>query len=190
VWIQASATGIYGNPQAPNVSEDSPVGDGFAADLCQQWEHGSEPLQQLGIRRVVLRFGLVFGRSGGSLPMMMMPYRFGLGAVLGNGDQRVSWIHIEDLLRLMAIAIRDPALDGVINAVAPDCPSQQQFATAVAHQLQRPLLMSLPASLLRRLLGEMAGLFVDGPCIVPRRLMEGRFEYRFPTLRSALMDLS
>lgn len=190
VWIQASATGIYGNPQDPNVSEDSPAGDGFAAELCRQWEHRTEPLQQLGIRRVVLRFGLVFGRSGGSLPMMMLPYRFGLGAVLGGGDQRVSWIHIEDLLRLMALAIRDPAIDGVINTVAPDCPSQQQFADAVAQQLQRPLLLRLPATLLRRLLGEMAGLFVDGPTIIPRRLMESRFEYRFPTLRSALMDLS
>jgi hypothetical protein len=190
VWIQASATGIYGNPQDPNVNEDSPAGDGFAAELCRQWEHSAAPLQQLGIRRVVLRFGLVFGRSGGALPMMMMPYRFGLGAVIGTGEQRVSWIHIEDLLRLMALAIRDPAVTGVINAVAPDCPSQQQFAGAVAHQLQRPLLFRLPATLLQRLLGEMAGLFVNGPTIVPRRLIERRFEYRFPTLRSALMDLS
>lgn len=189
VWIQASATGFYGNPQTPDVSEDSPAGEGFAAELCQKWEQRSEALHHLGIRRVVLRFGLVFGRSGGSLPMMMMPYRLGLGAVLGSGDQRVSWIHIEDLLRLMAMAVRDPSMDGVFNAVAPDCPSQQQFANAIAHQLQRPLLLSLPASLLRRLLGEMAGLFVDGPGIVPRRLLESRFEYRFPTLRSALMDL-
>ena len=190
VWIQASATGIYGNPRTPDISEDSPVGDGFAAELCQQWERSTEALQQLGIRRVILRFGLVFGRSGGALPMMILPYRFGLGAVLGSGDQRVSWIHIEDLLRLMALAIRDPAVNGVINAVAPDCPSQRQFATAVAQQLQRPLLLSLPANLLRYLLGDMAGLFINGPGIVPQHLIERRFEYRFPTLRSALMDLS
>ena len=194
VWIQASATGIYGNPQDANinasVNEDSPSGNGFAATLCSQWEQSSEPLRQLGIRRVVLRFGLVFGRSGGALPMMLLPYRYGLGAVIGNGDQRISWIHIEDLLRLIALSIRDPAVSGAINAVAPDCPSQQQFAGAVARQLQRPLLMRLPSTLLRRLLGEMAGLFVDGPTIVPRRLLESRFEYRFPTLRSALMDLS
>jgi uncharacterized protein (TIGR01777 family) len=150
----------------------------------------SNDLHALAIRRVTLRMGLVFGRSGGALPLMLLPFRLGLGAVLGNGRQHVGWIHLEDLLRLMAHAIADECMDGTFNAVAPDSPTYAQFARAAGKTLQRPVWLQLPATILRAGLGEMASLFVDGPRVVPQRLLESGFEYRFPDLRAALMDLS
>jgi len=190
VWLQASAIGYYGTKATGTRTEEAPAGDGFAASLCQQWEDLSSELDALSIRRVTLRMGLVFGRSGGALPMMLLPFRLGLGAVLGNGRQHVGWIHLEDLLRLIAHAIADEFMRGTFNAVAPDSPTYAQFARAVGKALQRPVWLHLPAGLLRGGLGEMASLFVDGPHVMPRRLQESGFEYRFPDLRAALMDLS
>jgi uncharacterized protein (TIGR01777 family) len=190
VWVQASAIGYYGATSDTPVDETAPSGVGFAAELCQQWEHMTAELEALSIRCVILRFGLVFGRSGGSLPMMLLSFRMGVGGVIGDGKQFMSWIHIEDLLRLIAYTVKDKSISGVINAVAPDVPTYEQFAKATGRMLHRPVIMPIPASLLRTLLGEMASMFVDGPKIVSSRLDKMQFEYRFPQLRGALMDLT
>lgn len=190
VWIQASAIGYYGTDSRQIHDEASPSGDGFAADLCCQWEALARELDDLSIRRVTLRFGLVFGRSGGSLPMMLLSYKMGMGTVIGHGRQYMGWIHIEDLLRLIALSVRDESMQGDYNAVTPDSPTYHQFAQLAAHMLHRPVWFSIPEVLLRKLLGEMASMFVDGPRIMPCRLEQTKFEYRFPDLRSALMDLT
>lgn len=190
VWIQASAIGFYGSNSEVPIDESSPVGQGFAAELCQNWEDMTTELEKLSVRCVILRFGLVFGRSGGALPMMLLPFRIGMGAVLGDGKQHVSWIHLEDLLRLIALAIRDQSLHGKINAVAPDNPTYAEFAQMIGQLIFRPVLFRIPANILRRTLGEMASMFVDGPVITPQRLKQISFNYRFPSLRSALMDLT
>lgn len=190
VWIQASAIGFYGTHSDKPLDESDPAGQGFAAELCDRWETLTVELESLAIRRVILRFGMVFGRSGGALPMQLMSFRMGAGAILGDGQQRLSWIHIEDLLRLIALCISNPSIHGKINAVAPDSPSYEQFAKLAGSLLHRPVFLRIPAGLLRNLLGEMASLFVDGPEIQPTRLKNMNFEYRFPDLRSALMDLT
>lgn len=190
VWVQASAIGFYGTHSDHPLDENDPAGDGFAASLCQRWEELTTELESLGVRRVILRFGLVFGRSGGSLPMMLLSFRFGVGAILGNGQQHMSWIHIEDLLQLIAQVIADDSINGKINAVAPNNPTYEEFARLTGKQLHRPVWLRFPASVLRKALGEMASLFVDGPEILPARLQQMKFQYRFPTLRSALMDLA
>jgi uncharacterized protein (TIGR01777 family) len=189
-WIQASAIGYYGAHADEPVTEQSPKGHGFAAELCSRWEQLTDELNALGIRRVVLRFGLVFGRSGGSLPMMLIPFRFGFGAVVGSGKQHVAWIHLEDVLRLIAWSLREPAINGALNAVAPDCPDYRTFARMIGHMLHRPVLVRIPAAPLRMLLGEMASMLVDGPVITSSRLQDSNFAFSFPSLRSALMDLT
>jgi len=189
VWIQASAIGFYGNRGTIALDEAAPAGEGFAAELCHNWEDMTAQLALYSVRSVVLRFGLVFGRSGGALPGLLLGFRLGAGAVLGDGRQHLGWIHLEDLLRLIALTIRNDSLHGVFNAVAPDAPHYAEFARLAGQLLQRPVWLRIPAAPLRRLLGEMASLFVDGPRIVPRRLQEMAFEYRFPYLRDALMDL-
>lgn len=190
VWIQSSAVGYYGTDSQITVDESAQPGTGFAAELCQQWEQLTQTLQLMQIRRVVLRLGLVFGRSGGALPMILLPFRFAMGAIIGNGQQHMAWIHIEDLLRLMAKAIADNSMTGVFNAVAPDCPTYTHFARTAARCLQRPLFLRIPEKLLRRCLGEMASLFADGPLVVPGQLDKIKFEYRFASLHNALLDLS
>jgi uncharacterized protein (TIGR01777 family) len=187
VWLQASAVGYYGTEVA-DADELSARGCGFAALLCGRWEALAARVDALGVRRVTLRLGLVFGRTGGALGPLLPSYRVGFGAVLGSGTQRVAWIHLEDLLRLLARALRDPSLRGTINAVAPAAPMQREFARVAAELIGRPLWLRLPARPLRVLLGEMADLFVAGPRIRALRLPAG-FEFRYPLLRSALIDL-
>jgi len=189
VWVQASAIGYYGTKTDQAVTELNSPGDGFAAELCERWEQTTAELESLSVRRVILRFGLVFGRSGGSLPMMMLSFRFGMGAILGNGQQHVAWIHIEDLLQIIALSIANKTIHGKINVVAPDCITYNEFATMAGQLLHRPVWFHIPANLLRQMLGEMASLFVDGPIIKPDRLEKIHFKYRFPQLRGALMDL-
>ena len=190
VWVQASAIGYYGPYSDDPIDETRPVGNGFAASLCEKWECLTNELEALSIRRVVLRFGLVFGRSGGALPMLLLPYRIGVGAVIGDGKQYMSWIHIEDLLRLIALSIKDESIHGKMNAVAPDTPTYKEFSDATGSLLQRPVFLKIPAGVLRKLLGEMASMFVDGPKILPGRLEQLNFEYRFPEIRCAIMDLA
>lgn len=189
-WIQASAIGYYGTHSDAAVTEYSPKGEGFAADLCSDWEQMTEELATLGIRRVVLRFGLVFGRSGGSLPLMLIPFRFGLGSVIGPGSQHVAWIHLDDVLRLMAWSIRSESVHGIINAVAPECIDYRTFARTIGAVLRRPVLLRVPAAPLRMALGEMGSMLVDGPEITSQRLPETDFNFNFSTLRSALIDLA
>ena len=189
VWIQASATGFYGQ-SATNIDETvgANITD-FASELCHRWEARAQASTALGIRYVALRFGLVMGRGGGSFPPLLLGLKLGAGAVIGSGRQFVSWIHIEDALGIIAHAVRDAKLEGPINAVAPESVSYQEFmrvAGAIAH---RPVWLKIPEQPLRKLLGEMAIMLVEGPCVLPGKLRTRHHEFRFRTLRSALTDL-
>jgi uncharacterized protein (TIGR01777 family) len=190
VWIQASAIGYYGVRNASErLDENSPQGEGFMAELCTRWEAAAENIDSSGTRRVTLRFGLVFG-PGGALPSLLLPYRFGFGGRLGNGRQVMSWIHRDDLIKLIADAIQDDTFQGIYNAVSPEAVTQAQFAKQVGQVLVRPVWLHLPATLIRLLAGEMAQLFVDGQRVVPRRLLDSGFRFNYPTLTSALRDLA
>lgn len=188
VWVQASAIGFYGVRDPDEVlSEESSAGAGFMTELCVKWEQAAAQAGGLGIRQVVLRLGLVFG-PGGALAALLMPVRFGAGARLGSGRQVMSWVHRDDVLRLIARALDDVAMQGVYNAVAPETVSQQEFISTAGKVLNRPVFLWVPAAPLRLLGGEMASLFVDGQCVRPSRLIRDGFEFRHPTLVSALSD--
>ena len=142
------------------------------------------------MRYVALRFGLVMGRGGGSLPSLLLGLKLGAGAVIGSGRQFVSWIHLEDALGIIARAVRDNKLAGPVNAVAPESVSYAAFmreAGAVAH---RPVCLRVPEHWVRGLLGEMAIMLVEGPCVLPGKLRLLRHEFRYRTLREALVDLT
>ncbi|WP_432719442.1 TIGR01777 family oxidoreductase [Jeongeupia wiesaeckerbachi] len=187
VWVQASAIGFYGvRPGDELLSERSAAGSGFMSELCQRWE--ARAGQAGGVRQVVLRLGLVFGH-GGALPPLLLPYRLGVGGRVGSGAQVMSWIHLDDVLALIARSIVDPTLRGVYNAVAPEAVSQAEFASMVGGLLGRPVWLALPAGLLRRVLGEMAQLLVDGQRVSPQRLLAQGYVFRYATLREALGDL-
>ncbi len=189
VWVQASAIGYYGTqPSHVLLTEDSPAGHGFMSTLCSEWEVAAQSIQKYGVRLVTLRLGLVFG-PGSSLPALVLPYRFGFGGKLGNGEQTISWIHREDVLRLIAKAITVKHMHGVYNATAPESVTQAQFAATVGQVLHRPVWFHIPATPIRWLAGEMAQLFVDGQRVIPARLIGEGFHFRYPTLKNALDNL-
>jgi len=189
VWIQASATGYYGQT-ATNIDEtvNANVSD-FASELCHRWEARAQACTALGLRYVALRFGLVMGRTGGSLPPLLLGLKLGVGAVIGSGRQFVSWIHIEDALGILAHAVRDAKITGPVNAVAPESVSYEEFISVAGAITHRPVWLRIPEQLLRKLLGEMAIMLVEGPCVLPGKLRTLHHEFRYRTLRSALVDL-
>lgn len=189
VLLSASAIGFYGVRGDEVLDESAQGQEIFQSQLCRDWEAAAAAAETLGVRVVRLRFGLVLGRDGGALPRLALPVRLGLGAVLGKGSQWVSWVHIEDLVRLIVFAIETPALRGPVNVVAPEPETHRTFQKVLAATHRRPLWCSIPAWPVRAGLGEMAQLLVDGQRVVPRRAAGLGFRFRFPGLASALRDL-
>lgn len=186
--IAASAVGIYGDRGNETVHEDSPSGDGFLAELCRRWEAATEPARAAGIRVVNLRIGLVITAAGGVLPRLLLPFRLGLGGVLGSGRQYMSWIALDDLLGSILHLLYAHEVDGPINAVSPQPLTNREFTRTLGAVLQRPTILPVPAFALRTIFGEMGqALFLDGARAEPRRLQAGsRFRFLYPKLESAL----
>jgi uncharacterized protein (TIGR01777 family) len=138
---------------------------------------------------VNLRIGLVLGRDGGILPRLALPARFGLAAVIGDGRQWMSWIHIDDLLSVIERTLEDESFAGPINAVAPQPERQREFQRTLVRVLRRPLWLRVPAVVLRTALGEMAELLVLGQRVAPRRLLDAGFAFRYLQLDAALGQL-
>ncbi|HVY81988.1 MAG TPA: TIGR01777 family oxidoreductase [Steroidobacteraceae bacterium] len=189
VFVSASAIGFYGIRGEQRLDEQSPPQPIFQSVLCQQWEEAALAAEAIGARVVRLRIGLVLGRDGGALPSLALPVRLGLGAVLGSGKQWVSWIHIDDLTRLIEFALDRPAVRGAVNAVAPSPATHRQVQHTIARALRRPMWLRVPALVVRVALGEMAQLLVDGQRVVPRRALALGFVFRHPDLRAALDHL-
>jgi len=189
VFVSASAIGFYGVRGDERIDEQGEPQAIFQSELCQRWEEVAAGAESLGTRVVRLRIGLVFGRDGGALPSLAMPVRLGLGAILGSGKQWVSWIHIEDLLRLIEFAMDKPSLRGAVNAVAPNPATHLQLQHTLAHSLRRRIWMRVPAFFVRAAFGEMAQLLVDGQRVLPRRALAAGFNFRHPDLRAALEKL-
>jgi hypothetical protein len=193
VLVNASAVGIYGARDEHPVEERGATGQDFLAQLCTRWEAAAEAASALGVRVVRLRLGLVLARDGGALPAMARPVRLFLGTRLGQGRQGLSWIHLEDLVRLIIEAAANPAWLGPVNATAPMPVSNAAFTRILARRLHRPLL-PVPAwitrAAVRALLGEMGtALLLEGAYVQPGAAQRLGFSFRFPRLEEALADL-
>jgi len=189
VFVSASAIGFYGVHGDEILDEHAQPMPIFQSHLCQEWEAAARGAASLGARLVRLRIGLVLGADGGALPRLATPVRLGLGAILGTGKQWVSWIHIDDLVRLMELAIDNPAVTGVLNAVSSAPVTHRQFQEALARTLHRFIWLRVPGCLLRLALGEMAQLLVDGQRVVPSRATALGFRLRHPWLDGALRSI-
>jgi uncharacterized protein (TIGR01777 family) len=188
--VCASAIGYYGDRGANVVTEESPAGTGFLAEVCREWEAASAPAARKGIRVVTLRIGMVLAPDGGALSRMLPAFRAGLGGVLGSGRQYVSWIALDDLPAIVLHALSREDLRGAVNAVAPRPTTQRELAEALGKVLSRPVLFSVPAFALRIALGEMAdALLLSGCRAVPRRLEESGYRFLNPELWGALRHL-
>jgi uncharacterized protein len=186
----ASAVGYYGNRGAEILTEASAPGSGFLASLCTAWEAAADPLRARGVRVVHLRFGIVLSRQRGALRAMIRPYQFGLGSQLGDGQQYISWITLEDAFGVIRLALRDQKLSGPINVVAPAPATQAYFSESLANALHRPAPWRIPATALRWALGDMADeLLLSSTRVHPQVLKEASYRYLFPELRFAFTHL-
>lgn len=190
VIVSASAIGFYGPGTEHWVDESSPPQPAtFQSQLCMQRETAADAATALGLRVVNLRIGLVLGPDGGILAPLSLAAKCGLATRIGRGRQWMSWIHIDDLLRVIELALDDASLSGAINAVSPTPERQRDFQRTLTQTLHRPFWLWIPGTLLRIALGEMAELLVKGQRVAPRRLLERRFAFRYTLLEDALADL-
>lgn len=188
VLVSGSAIGWYGARGDEELGENAPPGrpNEFSAQLCRAWEAEALQAEALGVRTCLLRIGIVLERDGGSLQQMLLPFRMGLGGVMGSGAQWMSWIHRDDLVGLILWLIDTPQAQGAYNGTAPQPVRHREFVRTLARTLHRPAFMPLPAPALRLLLGEMAGLVLEGQRVLPRRALRGGYAFRYPDLASAL----
>ena len=188
VFVCASAIGFYGDSGDAEITEDSPPGAGFLAETCRAWEAealAAEPL----CRTVRARIGLVLGKGGGALRMMLPLFRLGLGARLGGGRQWLSWIHAEDLATLLLFAVENLDVRGALNATAPWPVRNAEFTAALARSLRRPAFLAVPAFALRLLLREFSHELLDSKRVLPAAATAQGFGFRFPQLAPALADI-
>ncbi|MEO8075216.1 MAG: TIGR01777 family oxidoreductase [Acidobacteriota bacterium] len=189
VLISASAVGFYGDRGAEPLAETSCPGDGFLADLCRKWEAAAHAAEALGVRVVLLRTGVVLGRAGGALALMLPPFALGLGGPIGSGQQYLPWIHLHDLVNVMAVALVDGGYQGPVNGVAPEPATSRTFARALGRALHRPAIVPLPAVALKAIFGRAATVLLGSQRVAPRALKDHEFTFAFPTLDQALEDI-
>jgi hypothetical protein len=187
--LQMSAVGVYGPRADEKLDENAPAGKDFLAHVCVEWERSTEAVEALGVRRVVVRTGLVLSLAGGLFPVILLPFRLFVGGPLGSARQGFSWIHADDHRRALRFLVDSSQARGVYNVTAPEPVSNAELGRQVAGALHRPYWFPTPAFLLRLVLGEKATLVLDGQRVMPRRLLELGFEFRHTTLAAALASL-
>jgi hypothetical protein len=187
VLISASAIGYYGNRGGELLTEDSaPRGD-FLGRLAEEWEAEATTAQPLGLRVVRLRFGIILAKHGGALQQMMLPFKIGAGGKLGPGTQWMSWVGLEDVVRVIHFAIENDAVHGAVNVVSPQPVTNAEFTRVLARVMHRPAFFTMPVFALRMLLGEMAdALLLSSQRVVPRVLQESGYSFLYTDLSSAL----
>jgi uncharacterized protein (TIGR01777 family) len=190
VLISSSAVGYYGPSGAEPKTEDAPAGDGFLAQLAEDWEAEARKAEPTGTRVVLLRTGLVLERNGGALPQMMRPFRFFVGGPIGNGRQYMSWIHRLDVFEMVRWIVETPAVIGPINATAPHPVTNREFARALGRALRRPSLIPAPAFMLKAMFGEMAEpLLLTGARVVPAKAQAHGYHFRYPEIDIAMRGI-
>ena len=179
--------GIYGDTGASEVTENAQPAHDFLAEVCIQWEKAVNQIGISGIRTAIFRFGLVLSDEGGALPVMAKPVKLMTGAPLGNGEQYVSWIHIDDLSRLIIRAIEEPTFAGTFNAVAPNPVTNEEFTKTLGQVLHRPIIIpQVPAFVLKLALGEKADMVLTGQKASADLVLEKGFRFEYPELKQAL----
>ncbi len=187
VLVCASAVGYYGDCHDREISEEQGRGSGFLAQTCQEWEHACQPAIDAGIRVVHLRIGVVLDPRGGALARMLLPFRLGAGGRLGNGNQFMSWISLDDLLAIFYWSVMNDSIEGPYNAVSPQPICNAEFTRVLGTVLKRPSFFPVPAPLLRMALGEFADeALLASTRAMPRRLLESGFTFQYPRLADAL----
>ncbi|MGE5440679.1 MAG: TIGR01777 family oxidoreductase [Bacteroidota bacterium] len=189
VLVTASAIGYYGVSRKDPLTESDHPGMDFLAEVCKLWEGEAQMVEQFGIRRVSLRLGIVLDRKGGALKKMLTPFKFFIGGPLGKGDQGFSWIHIDDVVSIFLKAIDDKQMTGAYNATSPKPLTMKEFASLIGKAMHRPSWLKVPEFALDMVVGEGAYTITNAPVVLPKRLMEMGFKFKFPDAGEALKDI-
>jgi uncharacterized protein (TIGR01777 family) len=188
-FFSTSAIGYYGFHKDEELTEASPPGNDFLAQLALDWEKEALKAQDLGVGVVLNRFGVVLGEKGGALGQMIPLFKKFVGGPLGDGRQWFSWIHIEDLVLAFLFLLDFPEISGPVNFTAPHPVRNRELAVALGKVLNRPAFMSAPAFILRLVLGEFGSILLKGQKVIPQKLLQSGFQFRYPTITEALKEI-
>ena len=187
VFISGSATGFYGDRGDSEMNESNSAGDTFLSQVCKEWEAESRRAEDMGIRTVLLRTGIVLSKDGGALATMLTPFKFGVGGVVGSGKQWMSWVSLDDVVGMINFALENESLRGAVNVVAPNPVTNEEFTKALGKVLYRPTFLPLPEFAVNLVFGEMGdALLLDSTRVVPKRMLEAGYEFKFTELEPAL----
>lgn len=189
VLLSGSAVGIYGNGGDKELYESANAGNDFAASLCRDWERAALAAKASGARVCLLRTGLVLSRNGGLLGKMLLPFKLGMGARLGNGKQWMSWVHIDDYVAMVLRLLQDDQMSGPFNMTAPNPVTNAEFTRVLARTVHRPAFFFAPGIMLRLTMGERAALLLEGQRALPANLTDAGYQFKYPKLGKALDDL-
>lgn len=187
ILVSASAIGFYGDRKDEILTEDSAKGEGFFPEVCDEWEQEANKATEFGARVVNPRIGIVLSRDGGALEKMLTPFKFGIGGTIGSGKQYMSWIALDDLIKIIHFALETQDLNGAVNATAPNPVTNEEFTKTLGDVLGRPTFIPIPAFGIKFLFGEMGErLLLEGCRVIPKRLQDAGFEFEFTDLEKAL----
>ena len=187
--VQASAVGYYGPHGDEPVIEETPAGSDFLGRLCQEWEASTAEVERLGVRLVILRTGLPLTLKGGAFPSLVLPFRIFAGNTFGSGRQFYPWINFDDYIAAVRFLIDDPKSSGPYNLSAPNSVTNREFARTIGKVMHRPSFFPVPRFALEIPFGEVATVVMDGQRVVPIRISNAGFQFRFPDLEPALKDI-
>jgi uncharacterized protein (TIGR01777 family) len=188
VLVSTSAVGIYGNRESEELTETSSLANDFLANVCKDWENEANKAKNHGLRVVIVRVGVVIGKGGGALQKMLPIFKLGGGGPVGSGKQVMSWIHVEDVADIFVEASIDPSFSGVYNGTGPNPATNKDFSKTLGQVLHRPAFAPAPAFMMKLVFGEMSQILLEGQKVLPKRLKEKNFRFRYPTLEMALKE--
>jgi hypothetical protein len=187
--VMASAIGIYGDRGNDSLSESSPQGIGFLADVCRAWEKESQYPGLESVRKVNLRIGIVLGKDGGALQKLLPLFKLGGGGPVGNGKQWMSWIHRSDLVEMILYSLTHDNVSGAVNAVAPNPSTNAEFSKALGKAVNRPAFMPAPAIALKLAMGEMSELVLASQKVEAKKILDSGFVFTYPKIQEALDEI-
>ena len=190
ILVSASAIGFYGDRRNELLTENSAKGEGFFPEVCAEWEAAAQQAESFGARVVNPRIGIVLAKDGGALEKMLTPFKFGVGGTIGGGDQWMSWIALDDLIKIIHFALDNENLRGVVNATALNPVTNEEFTKTLGRVLHRPTVLPIPAFAIKLMFGEMGKtLLLEGCRVVPEKLQNAGFEFEFTNLENALTNV-
>ena len=190
IFISASAIGFYGDTENNEVSEEEPAGNDFLATVAKNWEQATTSAATAGIRTVNIRTGIVLSTQGGALKQMLVPFKLGLGGIVGNGKQYMSWVSINDVTRIIEFILNTDSIKGPVNMVAPAAVTNYEFTKSLGKALKRPTLFPLPKIGVRILFGEMGdALLLTSIRVIPQKLLSHGYNFTEHNLLDTLNSL-